>query len=58
MSGLPRLDPRRSLRQATYPQLLHHSLGHDRDEAEPLFGGDGQHVAALPGFEATTDAVV
>jgi len=29
-SGLPPPDSWRSLRQTTYPQLLHHSVGHDR----------------------------
>ena len=30
ITGVPRPDSRRSLRQAGYPQLLHHARGHDR----------------------------
>ena len=29
ISGLPTLRSWGTLRQATYPQLLHHALGHD-----------------------------
>ena len=39
ITGLPTPDSRRSLRQASYPQQLHHVLGHDH----PCRSGQSQH---------------
>src|SRR3712207_493822 len=59
----PVVEPRSfgPVARAQAPPTIGRDLGDpglDRYEAEPLAGGDGQHVAALPGLQAAADAVV
>ena len=48
ITGLARPDSRRSLRQASYPQLLHHAAGHDQVAAVVRRGDGFRPIARSP----------